>query len=249
MKIGFCFLVKKNISREYIWKVFFNSAHNSAYSIYIHAKTNTVSSLLESANVDPFPLKTEWASLSLVKATKRLLTTAFQDGCDSVVFLSGDSLPLWSFNTIEKLCTDSLFSLQPSQNLNATQINQFRRESNRIKTFYGLESSIRLVKQNMFFSLTKSDFELIQDISVDNFPAQEVPDEYFWANHLIIKGAKINDSNFIFVNDDPTKTQSLSWIIDRELLHFLRSKGYLFIRKANGFADTMAKKYYSKLIS
>ena len=248
MKIGFCFLVKKNISWQNMWEHFFNSADASEYSIYIHAKTSVVSTSLENVFVDPNPVETEWASISLVKATKQLLTTAFEDECDSVVFLSGDTLPLWSFQTIKKLCSETLFSLQPKTGLSQKQVNQVNREYNRILSFYGVESSLQLVKQNMFFCINKVDFQLIQDVDINSFPSKEVPDEYFWANQLILKGNKVEDFNFIFANDDPTKTQSLPWIIDSNLLHYVRSKGYLFIRKVASFSDIQSKKYYKRII-
>ena len=124
-----------------------------------------------------------------------------------------------------------------------------QREHNRIKEFYQLPASINLVKQNMFFSITKADFESIKNVKISDFPCQEVPDEYFWANQLIIKGRKVNDYNFIYINDDPTKAQSLSWIIDSELLHHVRSRGYLFIRKVKGFSDVDTEKYFDKLIT
>ena len=249
MKIGFCFLVKNNISNQHIWENFFSSADLSEFSIYIHAKKSSVSTSLKNVFVDPNPVETEWASISLVKATKQLINTAFEDECDSIVFLSGDTLPLWNFQTIKKLCSRTLFSLQPSIGLNKKQINQINREFLRIRTFYGLDSSLQLVKQNMFFCIKKDDFQSIKHVEIDSFPSREVPDEYFWANQLIINGNKINDSKYIFANDDPTKTQALSWIIDSELLYQARSSGYLFIRKVTGFSDMQAKDYYQKLIS
>ena len=249
MKIGFCFLVKSNISNQNIWERFFSLVDNSCYSIYVHAKTNVVATSLCNVFIDPHPLATEWASISLVHATKRLLETAFRDGCQIVVFLSGDSLPLWNFDTVYNLCTKTLFSLQPNDGLKKYQIKMNQREHNRIKEFYQLPASINLVKQNMFFSITKADFESIKNVEISDFPCQEVPDEYFWANQLIIKGRKVNDYNFIYINDDPTKTQSLSWIIDSELLHHVRSRGYLFIRKVIGFSDVKTEKYFDKLIT
>lgn len=249
MKIGFCFLIKNNISWQDMWKNFFSSADPSEYSVYIHAKTSVVDTSLDNVFIDPNPVETEWASISLVKATKQLLKSAFKDDCDSVVFLSGDSLPLWNFQTIKRLCSKTLFSLQPTVGLNEKQINQVNRESNRIRAFYGVNSSLQLVKQNMFFCMHKNDFQLIQDISIDSFPSKEVPDEYFWANQLIIKGNKVENSNFIFANEDSTKTQALPWIIDCNLLHHARSKGYLFIRKVVDFSDIQSKNYLRKLIS
>ncbi|QNI65168.1 beta-1,6-N-acetylglucosaminyltransferase [Synechococcus sp. A15-44] len=248
MKIGFCFLVKNNISHQNIWQKFFASANKSNYSIYIHAKSNIVSTYLDNVFVDPRPLKTGWASISLVHATNRLLETAFSDGCTAAVFLSGDTLPLWNFKTIYRLCAETLFSLQPVDELYQYQVKKNQREHKRIKDFYHLDESINLVKQNMFFSIKRADFEAIRNVNIHDFPCKEVPDEYFWANQLIIKGHEVNDCNFIFVNDDPTKTQSLSWIVDSNLLHHTRSMGYLFIRKVKRFSDVQSEQYYSNLI-
>ena len=248
MKIGFCFLVKNEISREKLWKIFFDPVDHSEYSIYIHAKSPVVTTTLQNVFVERHPIETEWATISLVKATKKLLTTAFDDGCDAVVFLSGDSLPLWNFSTIQQICSETLFTLQPKDGLSKKQCQQLTREFQRIRDFYDLESSRVLAKQNMFFSIKKSDFELIRNIKVDSFPAKEVPDEYFWINQLIIKGRSFDNSNYIYANDDPTKTQSLEWVIDVNLLHQARSKGYLFIRKVVGFANTDIWKYYTTLI-
>ena len=75
MKIGFCFLVKNSISNESLWNNFFKPAEANKFSIYIHAKTSNVESILPNVFVDPNPLPTEWASISLVHATKRLLDT------------------------------------------------------------------------------------------------------------------------------------------------------------------------------
>ena len=249
MKIGFCFLVRNNISWENIWSKFFTLADTAEYSIYIHAKSNVVHTSLENVFVDPNPVETEWASVSLVKATKQLLTTAFKDECDSVIFLSGDSLPLWNFQTIQSLCCETLFSLQPNLGLSTKQSNQVKREFDRIRSFYKVKSTLQLVKQNMFFCIKKDDFQLIKDVEIDTFPSKEVPDEYFWANQLIIKAGKFFENlNFMFANDDPTKTQALSWIVDKNLLHHARSKGYIFIRKVTDFSDKQSKEYYQRLI-
>ena len=126
MKIGFCFLVKEGISNEHYWSHFFKSAKKDNYKIYVHAKTPFVNTTLENIFIDPNPLHTEWSSISLVHATKKLIDIAFNDQCDSVVFLSGDSLPLWNFKVIHRLCSETIFSLQSEENLNQKQFNQVR---------------------------------------------------------------------------------------------------------------------------
>ena len=249
MKIGFCFLVKENISKENLWRNFLKSANIDDYSVYIHSKSSHVPSSLKNVVVDPHPIETAWASISLVHATKRLLETAFNDDCDSVIFLSGDSLPLWNFQTIQQLCSRTLFSLQPKQDLYPFQIKMNQREFERIRTFYNLEKTVQLVKQNMFFSLSKLDYNAVKNVQIEKFPCQEVPDEYFWANQLILSGISVQNSNYIYVNDDPTKTQSLSWVLDEEIIHNARSRGCLFIRKVNGFSSDFARQYYKSLIA
>ena len=249
MKIGFCFLVKNSISNESLWIDFFKPAEDNEFSIYIHAKTSNVESILPKVFVDPNPLPTEWASISLVHATKRLLDTAFTDGCDSAIFLSGDSLPLWNFKTIQKLCTETLFSLQPVEGLYQYQVKKNEREYNRIREFYRLGDLTKLVKQNMFFCLKKSDYDLIKSVDIGSFPCKEVPDEYFWSNQLIMSGRGIQNFNYIFANNDPTKTQALNWSLDAKIIYEARSLGFLFIRKVKDFADIRIKKYYKRLIS
>ena len=101
-----------------------------------------------------------------------------------------------------------------------------RREHMRIRDYYQLSTSANLVKQNMFFSISKADFDTVKGVDIDSFPSQEVPDEYFWANQLIIRGKIVDDSKYIFVNHDPTKTQALSFVLDGEIdvsEYFLRN--------------------------
>lgn len=249
MKIGFCFLVKEGISNEIYWSHFFKSAKKDSYKIYVHAKTPFVNTTLENVSIDANPLETEWASISLVHATKRLIDTAFNDQCDSVVFISGDTLPLWNFKVIHRLCSETIFSLQSEDNLNQKQINQKYREHQRIRSFYQLNEEFKLTKQHMFFSIKKGDYDLLRDIRIDDFPGKEVPDEYFWSNHLLMKGCMIEDNKFIFTNDDPTKTQALSWNIDCNLLQYARSRSFLFIRKVTGFVDEYSRSYYTNILS
>ena len=249
MKIGFCFLTKDNIHFENLWKAFFDSVDVDNYSIYIHSKTPNVESIFKNACIDLNPIETSWGSISLVHATKRLLETAFDDECESVVFLSGDSLPLWNFRTIRYFCSETLFSLQPKDGLYPYQIEMNRREHMRIRDYYQLSTSANLVKQNMFFSISKADFDTVKGVDIHSFPSQEVPDEYFWANQLIIGGKSVDDSKYIFVNNDPTKTQALSYVLDGEIISNVRSKGYLFIRKIASFLDNQTMQYLAKIIS
>ena len=249
MKIGFCFLVKEGISNEIYWYHFFKSAKKDSYKIYVHAKTPSVNTILENVSIDNNPLETEWASISLVHATKRLIDTAFNDQCGSVVFISGDTLPLWNFKVIHRVCSGTVFGLQPKENLKKFQIKMNDREHKRIRKYYQLSPTFELVKQHMFFSIQRSDYDLISNISIDNFPCKEVPDEYFWANQLLMNGCTLDDKNYIFVSDDSTKTQALPWIIDCDLLQYTRSKGFLFIRKIIGFADERSKQYYINVLS
>ena len=64
-----------------------------------------------------------------------------------------------------------------------------------------------------------------------------------------MSGRSIQNFNYIFANNDSTKTQALNWSLDAKIIYEARSLGFLFIRKVKDFADIRIKKYYKRLIS
>jgi hypothetical protein len=119
--IAFCFLVKDSINNLDLWSTFFEGIASSRFRIYVHAKTPYPSAVPDGAVIDSDPLPTAWGELSLVMATHRLFDQAMEDGCSSMVLLSGDMLPLWPFERIQERCQSTRFSLQPADGLTERQ--------------------------------------------------------------------------------------------------------------------------------
>jgi len=231
MKLGFCFLIKEGLSHCSLWEDFFRGAPFDGYGVYVHAKTSTPFPVLFGSFVDPDPLSTSWGGQSLVAATQRLFSRAVGDGCDAMILLSGDMLPLQSFAWIEKFCAQTRFSIQPRSGLTTRQISANVERFSLISSYFQLSIN-QLKKQNMFFVITRDDFRKIVDESdIAEFPLKELADEYYWVNHVIRIGFNWSPSRVVFCNPDITKTQALVMDLTSDLLSYCHLREYAFIRK------------------
>ena len=150
MCIAFCFLVKESVNNLDLWSAFFEGVAPSRFRVFVHAKTPFPSAVPDGALIDSDPLPTAWGELSLVMATRRLFDQALQDGCTSMVLLSGDMLPLWSFERIQERCQSTRFSLQPTEGLTERQSSANAARYAQMAPWLGLDVS-QMMKQNMFF--------------------------------------------------------------------------------------------------
>ena len=102
-KIAFCFLVTDGVQVPEIWKSWF-SGYESYFSIYAHFKITDEKNLaagdqkwLWSKKIPS--IRTEWGTISLVKAEMLLYRAALQDLSNEVmVLLSGSDVPLFAFD-------------------------------------------------------------------------------------------------------------------------------------------------------
>ena len=231
VKLGFCFLIKDGLSQCSLWERFLAPASSDSFGIYVHAKTPTPHPVLAGSCVDPSPLATAWGEKSLVEATQRLFSSAMDDGCDAMVLLSGDMLPLQPFAWIKAFCEQTRFSVQPSEGLNQRQRFANAERFAQIAPYFGLPID-QVRKQNMFFVIQRNDACRITDMaSLEAFPLQQLADEYYWINHLIRLGVDWQLSNVVFCNPDPSRTQALSMTLTPDLLSSSRAAGFGFIRK------------------
>ena len=232
-KLGFCFLIKGAVEHLPLWEQFFQSSTPGSVGIYVHAKTASPTSVLTGSWIDQSPLETAWGDLSLVMATHRLFSQAVADGCDSMVLLSGDMLPLQSMAWIRSFCARTRLSLQPRFGLSQRQLDANHVRFASIAPYLGLPID-RLRKQNMFFVITKDDFEVVsQSAVIDQFPLCRLADEYFWVNHLIRLQISWQESRVVYCNPDPTCTQALDLFLNLPLLKRCRDAGYAFMRKVS----------------
>ena len=199
--------------------------------VYVHAKTSAPAPILDGAWVDPSPLNTAWGDRSLVAATQRLFMAAIDDGCDAMVLLSGDMLPLQSLDWVQHFCCQNRFSVQPREGLSERQALANARRFEQIAPYFGMEVE-RLRKQNMFFVIQRHDAIRVMDVArLDRFPLTQLADEYYWINHLIRLDADWLESNVLYCNPDLTRTQALNLRLTTDLLKTCRGKNYAFIRK------------------
>lgn len=231
----------------HLWTHWLAAAVPDDVRCYVHAKTPQPTSFPVAAWVDPDPIPTAWGSLSLVLATRRLFEKAWQDGCTSMLLLSGDMLPLQSFQAIRLACAQTQLSLQPGVGLNERQQNANDQRYTTIAPWFGLSKSA-LRKQNMFFAISAEDYALLRDLDPSEFPLQQLADEYFWVNALIRCGRPVRDNHFIYCNPDSTRTQALSFHLDAALLDHCGQRGYIFIRKVTSLdpqADVRLRQVYA----
>ena len=214
---------------------------------YVHAKTSQPDAFPLDAWVDPEPIPTAWGSLSLVLATRRLFEKAWLDGCTSMLLLSGDMLPVQSFQAVQRACIQTQMSLQPRIGLNERQRRANDQRYSMIAPWFGLSKAV-LRKQNMFFAISCDDYALLRDLDPSDFPLKKLADEYFWVNGLICRGRSIDPHHFVYCNPDPTCTQAASFDLDEALLEHCFQGGYLFVRKVTSLdppADARLRQMYA----
>jgi hypothetical protein len=96
--LAFCFLTYKDVDHLEVWAPFFAAAPPDQYAIFIHSKEGVGSGL--PATVIPTQ-PTEWSTWSLVEAQQSLFRTAMTNpAVTKCILLSGDSVPLYSFNAL-----------------------------------------------------------------------------------------------------------------------------------------------------
>ena len=239
VKLGFCFLIKEGLSHVSLWTRFLGASPPGSFGIYVHAKRSDPWPVIDGAWIDPSPLTTSWGDRSLVAATQRLFVAAIDDGCDAMVLVSGDMLPLQSFDWIQAFCRQTRVSVQPRLGLSARQLQANAQRFEEIAPYFGLEL-VQLRKQNMFFVIqAEAAARIMETARVDDFPLLQLADEYYWVNHLIRTRADWHASNVVYCNPDPTRTQALNLRLTSDLLRTCCEQGYAFIRKIQSLDHQM----------
>ena len=232
-KIGFCFLIYDEIYNQKLWKEFFKNIPKNEYGIYIHSKKKINKDLPNSKNYINF-IETKWGDISLVHATYFIFRQAFLDGCDYLLLLSGDTIPLGKFNYVKDHLNSSIFSVQPKQlnteKQNNFNMNVYKRLGKQITNNIDFNN---FKKQNMFFGITKEDYEKIYTVrdKICLFKNCCCPDEYYFINIFTLLNLKYKD-NYIFVNNDSkSNTQSKLFKFDEIKYSSIKKENFLFVRK------------------
>ena len=111
--IAFCFLTYDNIIPINIWNNFFNNIDIHKYKIYIHPKNKINETIYNfPINIIQNKIITKSKSdISIVKAILQMLKEAYNNNNNNgekeeishYIFLSQNCIPLYNFNTLEKI--------------------------------------------------------------------------------------------------------------------------------------------------
>lgn len=112
-KIGYCILLKDKFPTDIIWDEYFSKIPNNRYKAVIHGKNNISSkinpdcnTLLKSTFIPS--IETRWGHYSIVKAQISCIKELLKDPkVDRICFISGNCIPIRSFNNTIKILEKS----------------------------------------------------------------------------------------------------------------------------------------------
>ena len=237
--IAFCFLTYENIIPINIWNLFFKDISTNNYTIFIHPKNNILHDIYSfPINIieNKVPTKSK-SDISIVKATLQLLKETYNKNNEMThcIFLTQNCIPLYDFNTLEKIIKCSNKSI-----LSFIDNNLKNRYFNLDKTLQKYISYQQFVKQQPNMILVKDDVkDLINNDLTNYFKNMICPDEHYFINTLLYIFKKdIIKQQTHFCNYDLRKTQALTFKnIDNNLIDKIKQKGFLFMRKVNNYTD------------
>jgi len=250
MKIGFAFLVYRDIHNQQVWRKLFDGLLANDHTILssCHAKEEFELPLLPEVSFVK-SIRTKWSAPSLIEAQFLLFADLFEKGADIVYLCSGDMLPLprskgfISFNEETTFCVQDKFNLEGysdsveyDQSVAYSGVNQNKWNYD-IFVRNGFEIAWKdFEKQAMFFAISKNDFKVFAAKAFEenffNRLIRLVPmDEYFWINlFILLKISFRSMPNYLFCHKKTNlETQAQNFrlcMINDEM-----KDKYMFLRK------------------
>ena len=233
--IAFCFLTYENIIPINIWNYFFKDISTNNYTVFIHPKNNILHNIYSfPINIieNKVPTKSK-SDISIVKATLQLLKETYNKNNEIThfIFLTQNCIPLYDFNTLEKIIKYSTKSILSCIDNNLK--NRYFSLNNTLQKYISYK---QFVKQQPNMILVKDDVkDLINNDLTNYFKNMICPDEHYFINTLLYIFKKdIIKQQTHFCNYDLRKTQALTFKnIDNNLIDKIKQKGFLFMRKVN----------------
>lgn len=245
-KIAFLFLIYDTINLEELWKIFFTNVDKNKYTIYIHYKNNIPLKYFEKYKLKKC-IKTEYATISLVKAQNILLKEALKDKNNKhFIFLSNSCIPFKNFEYIYNnlLISKSYFNLFP-------HIECFPR----CDVLLNYIDSKYIQKASQWSILNRKHSKLMIDTDnpehlnlLDLCDHIYAPDEHYYIIKLFLNNLEDEIiTTFNSTNDATTfvnwhsmsyryasnqELKNYNYILDEEIIYLLRSKCF-FGRKFN----------------
>lgn len=266
MRVAFLFLTRSGLNCEELWSDFFAAAEPGAYNIYAHTKERPpAGSVLASRRIAEI-VRTEWGTVSLVRATLALLRAALADDNTTFVLCSESCVPLYSFARVrDALAADPRAWLSYSP-LPAFMVHQrgptreFIRWSAQLKPL--VPSADRLLKQQQWMALSRELAELVARADADHTSKWDgglfAPDEHYFVSVLpyelrrrALADAAADDAACLEAVALNRRLTYVEWGLigasraplkvlatTEELLARARGEGCLFLRKVAPGADT-----------
>ena len=188
MKIALCFLTYKNLSQNIFWKNLIKD-NLDKYSIFIHNK-------YEFDDKNDFfykyclnnKIKTEWGTISLVKATLLLFKEAIKDkNNEFFVLLSDKCIPLYNLDYIYKSIFKINNNIISSYDRNKERFNFMNNKEFISKENFKKQHQWMILNRNTVIFFLENNF--LEDFG-DNF---YIPDEHYFIN-------VINKYNIMYLN-------------------------------------------------
>jgi hypothetical protein len=190
-KIAFCFLSYGDIEQPGIWSSFFAGVAADQYTTLLHRADGVQTSWAPECTVIPHR-PTKWGTFSLVEAQQELFVTACKDpAVTKCILLSGDSIPIHSFQTIyAKLTCDSkgyMKQYESDQHLG--------REQTVNKAAWPSDTPWSWPIAHQWVILTRAHIQLLQEnwtMLTQVFGSSQIPDEQVYI--VFFKGFGFLDS-------------------------------------------------------
>jgi hypothetical protein len=235
-KVAFLFLTIQGVNKEGIWRTFFKDVDPHQYSLYHHPKypqkVDRRSFLFPHA-IDEH-VETQWAHLSLVKATICLLRQAMRDPANQRFQLVSEScipvIPFSDLRTKALALTASSFCFNPVYHLTKDCKGRYQR-------FKGkhLIPQKRFQKAHQWFICTREAAQLFtSERHLQLYDRVFASDEHYFINTLLHARLPVLNRMSTYADFEPESSHpSVLYQVSLRFLQYLASRDIFFLRKVD----------------
>jgi hypothetical protein len=233
MKIAFLFLTLADMKCEGMWKTFLKG-HEDSYTIYNHPKFPervTPHSILKN-HITPTTIPTQWAHLSLVKATILMMKEALLDADNQWFLLCSDScIPIVDFKTIYEFLKGhdkTFFCYNAEYSKTKDSEKRYFRFQNK-----SLIPHKHFMKADQWFMMTRQGAEICaQSPHIHDFDRVFASDEHYFINILRLYKIPFQNRWTTYTDHEIERTHALTFFeVSHRFLYYLQTQGFFFLRK------------------
>lgn len=241
--IGFLFLSYQDITQKTMWSQFFSAAPKDQYLCFVHRKDGETTSWLPNSTCIP-TMESAWGAWSLVEIEFALYRKAIDAGCDHVILLSGDCVPLVTFQHVVPRMEDNLQSCRLGLNQSRSRFMRNKDLMNVGKFQWWGASQWKILSRASVITIL-NDYSLIHRC----FAESVIPDEHAIPMYMISRKMPFTNRDFCVAdftlrskkcphNGEMHRIYPKTWhkaeLTSVAIDNFI-SKGCLFLRKTCNF--------------